>query len=77
MNEKVGPYFVFMQTLRNPLDSISSKDRPAHLDLDVEHGMGVDLESECDLDIVCQTLFVALLDGRPFISESLIFGERK
>ena len=43
-----------------------------HLDLDVEHRPRVDLEPKRRLDVVRQTLLVALLDRRPLLLEARV-----
>ena len=45
------------------------------LDLHVEHRAGVDTDAKRHLDVMRQPLFVALLDGRPLLSEGRILRE--
>lgn len=47
---------------------------PTYLDLHVEHGVGVDCEAKSRLDVMSQSLFVALLDRGPLRSEAFIFS---
>jgi hypothetical protein len=43
--------------------------------LNIEHGVGINGQAKGRLNMVSQSLFVALLDGRPLTAEGLIFGE--
>lgn len=52
-------YLVFMQTL----------------DLYVEHRHRVDLDSELGLDVMCESLFVTLLYGGPFLLERRVVSK--
>jgi len=48
-----------------------------YFNLYVEHSISANLQAQRRPDIVSQTLFVALLNGSPFSTESLVFGIRK
>ncbi len=41
----------------------------------VEHGVGVDCEAKSGLNVMSQSLFVALLDRGPLRSESFVFSK--
>jgi hypothetical protein len=69
-------YLVFMQTLQNQIKHIKKcKMRSTDLDLHIEHGIRSDSKSKSGLDIPSKTLFVALLNCRPFLTELLLLCE--
>lgn len=67
-------YLVLMQTLHNTvqpqrLNYAHPTEHSTYLNLDIEHRMRINLETQSVLHVVCEPLLVALLHRRPLLLE--------